>query len=698
MVEKSARVPRLVAGVDLTELPLSPLEGFVLSRIDGAADLATLGDLTNLGEEDVTNVVRKLIEHGAVEWARESVSLPRATGRPPTRTPSGAVVVPPSLRIPANRRRRGPVRIVKAAPKPRSTDGVYKSVSSREDRVDTSRRSPSVPPRASHTGSMFPPGELDEADDLLAEAERELEAYAEEVDEAEIIGTAETVRPPPVAPDGAPELEGLADAAAALADAAQDLMDDDAQPEPSPPSPNEVDEVDEDTSDVVDADAMAPPDDAVSMDAEEVDEDDDLDLDAARRKRIDDLYFALDLLDHYRVLGVERDADRKDIRHAYFTLSKVFHPDTMFRKKLGSYKAKMEAIFHRLTEAYEVLGKKRPRADYDRYLGLQDQTRAVERAAGELDALGEEEASRAAEEAAKLEADLAAGRLASAAEAETAAKETAAKVAASESAEPSEPSEGSEPPDPSDATPDRKMSEAGLQRAKELMARKLRHAARAASVRRGGSSSPPVNPAAAPSTDPPPKSDRRGLLKSLAGSLKQSATQTGGLDRVQRHVLMAERARRKGDLTAAAQELRLAVALEPEDEELREQHAALNAELASSLSTTYEEQALYEQRHGKWGAAAISWAKVSDGRPHDAKAARLAAEALVEAKGDLHKAQAYAQRAAELEPENIDNLRALGRIYIAAGLHLNARRVLQRAAALDPGDEMVENLLRDLDG
>ena len=242
------------------------------------------------------------------------------------------------------------------------------------------------------------------------------------------------------------------------------------------------------------------------------------------------------------------------------------------------------------------------------------------------------------------------------------------------------------------------MSEAGLQRAKELMARKLRHAARAASVRRGGSSSPPVNPAAAPSTDPPPKSDRRGLLKSLAGSLKQSATQTGGLDRVQRHVLMAERARRKGDLTAAAQELRLAVALEPEDEELREQHAALNAELASSLSTTYEEQALYEQRHGKWGAAAISWAKVSDGRPHDAKAARLAAEALVEAKGDLHKAQAYAQRAAELEPENIDNLRALGRIYIAAGLHLNARRVLQRAAALDPGDEMVENLLRDLDG
>ncbi|MCZ7687560.1 MAG: hypothetical protein M5U28_56000 [Sandaracinaceae bacterium] len=44
----------------------------------------------------------------------------------------------------------------------------------------------------------------------------------------------------------------------------------------------------------------------------------------------------------------------------------------------------------------------------------------------------------------------------------------------------------------------------------------------------------------------------------------------------------------------------------------------------------------------------------------------------------------------------MSNLRALGRVYIAAGLALNARRVLQRAAALDPSDEMVENLLRDL--
>lgn len=715
MVEQSARVPRLVAGVDLTELPLSPLEGFVLSRIDGAADLATLGDLTNLGELDVTKVVKKLIELGAVEWARESVSLPRATGRPPTRTPSGPVNVPPSLRTPAHRRTRGPVRIVKPSAKPRSTDGVYKGAA-REDRVESARR-PSVPPRASHTGSMFPPGEVDdadEADDLLAEAERELEAFAEEADEAEAMGTAETVRPPP-ADDEIEDLPGedsglhaLFDAASMLADAAG--VERETFPELNPvgvrrlgaPSEAEAEpetvaesepvaepEPESETESVAEPVAEAEPESVGGAGAVlEEDDEEELDLDAARRKRIDDLYFALDLLDHYRVLGVERDADRKEIRHAYFTLSKVFHPDTMFRKRLGSYKAKMESIFQRLTEAYEVLGKKRPRADYDRYLGLQDQTRAVERATGEIDAQGEE-AFRAAEEAARQEADIAAGRSVPPDE------PTEPEVVPEPEATPTSTPTSSQAPTSERArpAPTREMTEAGRRRAKELMARKLRSAARAASARRG-SSSPPAAP---PADGEAHKSDRKQLLKSLAGSLRQTASQTGGVDPLRRHVLMAERAKRKGDLAEAAAELRLAMALDPEDEELRERHAAINSQLASSMSTTYEEQALYEQRHGKWGAAALSWAKVFEGRPSDAKAARMAAEALVEAKGDLHKAKSFAQKAAELEPDNIENLRALGRIYLAAGLTLNARRVLQRAAVLDPADEMVENLLRDLD-
>src|SRR5690606_5479688 len=100
MARHGARVPRLVAGVDLTKLPLSPLEGLVLSRIDGLASVALLADLTNLEVAEVEAMVERLIALGAAEWVRESVSLPRATGREPTRTPSAPVTVPPSLRAP----------------------------------------------------------------------------------------------------------------------------------------------------------------------------------------------------------------------------------------------------------------------------------------------------------------------------------------------------------------------------------------------------------------------------------------------------------------------------------------------------------------------------------------------------------------------------------------------------------------------
>jgi len=188
------------------------------------------------------------------------------------------------------------------------------------------------------------------------------------------------------------------------------------------------------------------------------------------------------------------------------------------------------------------------------------------------------------------------------------------------------------------------------------------------------------------------------VLRSLASSLRDTAGHTGGLDQVKRHVMTAARAEKRGELAEAAQALRLALLMAPDREDLRERHARINGELTASLSTSYEEQALYEQRHGKWGAAALSWAKVFEGRPDDARAARYAAEALVEANGDLHTARDLAQKAAELAPDDVENLRALGRVYIAAGLPLNARRVLQRAAKLDPSDEMVENLLRDLDG
>ena len=74
-----------------------------------------------------------------------------------------------------------------------------------------------------------------------------------------------------------------------------------------------------------------------------------------------------------------------------------------------------------------------------------------------------------------------------------------------------------------------------------------------------------------------------------------------------------------------------------------------------------------------------------------------AAIALIEAKGDLHTARQFAQRAVDLLPNDAAARRALGRVFLAAGLGLNARRELEQARDLDPRDELTRMLLKELE-
>ena len=67
---------------------------------------------------------------------------------------------------------------------------------------------------------------------------------------------------------------------------------------------------------------------------------------------------------------------------------------------------------------------------------------------------------------------------------------------------------------------------------------------------------------------------------------------------------------------------------------------------------------------------------------------------MLKAHGDLHRAQRYAQKAVRLVA-NVANRTVLARVYLEAGLRSNAQRELEEAAKLDPGDEMVKNLLRE---
>lgn len=393
------------------------------------------------------------------------------------------------------------------------------------------------------------------------------------------------------------------------------------------------------------------------------------------RKRILDYYFTLETHNYYQILGVPVRADKKEIRAAYFELSKFFHPDSQFGKELGSYKARMEAVFKRLTEAYEVLGKPRRRAEYDEYIAVAVQT---ERVSQTLD-----EGARRAQTLRNIEVQR---PQAASASAQSVARPPASVAATRPAMPPPAGPAGSVRREPSLRPPpsreDRKAA------ARERLTRRLGA---------DGKTLPPPPPAR--SSRPPPEmspEERRvSVIKDLARSLKGAAEVTGPPSRVQQHLDAAQAAERRGDWLGAANALQLALALEPERADIIEEYARVSAAVARSLADNYEKQARYEEKSGKWEAAARSWTRVCEGRPEDPRAAQHAAEALLKSGGDLHRAQRYAQRAVELEPGVLSNLTLLARVYLAAGLKLNARRELEKAVKLDPNDDMVKNLLSE---
>ena len=74
---------------------------------------------------------------------------------------------------------------------------------------------------------------------------------------------------------------------------------------------------------------------------------------------------ALPRQNHYEVLSVSREASSAQIKKAYFSLAKEYHPDRHFSSGMEEMKEKLEALFGRITTAYDTLMAKEERQKYD---------------------------------------------------------------------------------------------------------------------------------------------------------------------------------------------------------------------------------------------------------------------------------------------------------------------------------------------
>lgn len=83
------------------------------------------------------------------------------------------------------------------------------------------------------------------------------------------------------------------------------------------------------------------------------------------RRELICLHEQLDEMSYYDLFGLKMGAKRKEIKKAYFRLSKRHHPDKFFRQDLGRLGSMQETVFKELSNAYKTLSKKRARDDYD---------------------------------------------------------------------------------------------------------------------------------------------------------------------------------------------------------------------------------------------------------------------------------------------------------------------------------------------
>jgi len=80
-------------------------------------------------------------------------------------------------------------------------------------------------------------------------------------------------------------------------------------------------------------------------------------------------YEGLKTRNHFEVLGLPRASSAADVKEAYFRLARRFHPDVHHGASLGDLRDKLEKVFIRLGEAYDVLRDTDKRRDYEERLG-----------------------------------------------------------------------------------------------------------------------------------------------------------------------------------------------------------------------------------------------------------------------------------------------------------------------------------------
>jgi tetratricopeptide (TPR) repeat protein len=537
---------------------------------------------------------------------------------------------------------------------------------------------------------------------------------------------------------------------------------------------------------------------------------DEGDLSLEMRRDVMGMRLHVDQANFYQMLGVPPGADRNELRKAYFDLSRKYHPDSYYGKELGRYRPMMEFIFAKLSEGYQVLSRKKSRAEYDEYIA--DQILAYEMEKSLAGAASAEAPEGAAPSPGGEGPALELFKYATVPVGEQ-APPSWAKHARGPDALEAGPGERIAQPQPADAAVATKyqprFSPEILKQAEALVPRQATEPrlpgpdavtfpkpqpkerppaapkdhepaapsearapakppveARAPARRPAAPSEPrgPARPPAAPSeprgparppsslpiappraSRPEPQPQAAPTLAAESAAVRRLRQQRGKqaiqalmkgartIEAVQRPVQPPKRndpleeygvdlvlvrplpgarseellayqfagagldALRLDDVPTAVSMFERAVELDPDNREVATALEKVRSRAKGSLASSFERQGNYEEQTGKYAQAATSFLKALGYQPEDHRLMVKAAASLLRSEGDLKRARGLARRAVGMRPEKVEYRVSLAEIYVRLGMEPEALEELEVAHRLDPRNERVIRLLRGIE-
>jgi curved DNA-binding protein CbpA len=380
--------------------------------------------------------------------------------------------------------------------------------------------------------------------------------------------------------------------------------------------------------------------------------------------------------DHYALLGVEADAERRAVKEAYYDLVALVHPDAFAGRDLGKDGARVAAIFSAVEAAHEVLTHRERRARYDAELAARATTTAI--SSGRVPAAmpsrapaGPPSSEREPVSPAPVSGHILARKLGRSVPPPPL---SSGRIAAASS--------GPISSGPISSGP----------------------------ISSGPISSGPISSGRLPTAPPPsgpgalgedaiPTQPRVDAAAMAMAELRRRYEQLAPLARAEKLASLlaqGQAALAAGNGREALQAFRLAQSLAPEEPAVIRGLTQSESLAAPEVAKGYAFFAKRAEYADQATDARAFWEEAAQRAPDDAETQGRAAEALLRLEGDAASALRFAGRAVLLEPKRADFHALLGRAYVRQGMLRNAEREAQTAEALDASCSELTDLRREL--